>query len=85
MLLLDEPSSGLDNDETRRFAEVLRHVLAVRGCGMLLVEHDMELVMGICEYIYVMDFGKLIFEGSPFEVLESQSVRAAYLGMDAVV
>lgn len=85
ILLLDEPSSGLDNEETRRFAEVLRHVVAVRGCGMLLVEHDMELVMGNCEYIYLMDFGKPLFEGSPSEVLESQVVRAAYLEMDAAV
>ena len=63
LLLLDEPSSGLDRDETARFGEVLQRVVAERGCGILLVEHDMSLVMRVCTYIYVLDFGVLIFEG----------------------
>ena len=57
VLLLDEPWSGLDRDETERFAEVLQQVVAQRGCGMLLVEHDMALVLDVCSYIYVIDFG----------------------------
>ena len=83
LLLLDEPSSGLDRDETARFGEVLRHVVADRGCGILLVEHDMSLVMKVCSYLYVLDFGRLIFEGTPAQVSASDIVRAAYLGSEA--
>jgi ABC-type branched-subunit amino acid transport system ATPase component len=84
VLLLDEPSSGLDRAETAAFDEVLRNVVAERGCGILLVEHDMSLVMNVCNYIYVLDFGKLIFEGEPSTVASSAVVQAAYLGDDAV-
>jgi ABC-type branched-subunit amino acid transport system ATPase component len=62
---------------------VLLHVVAEQGAGLLLVEHDMALVMEVCEHIYVMDFGELIFEGSPAEVQSSAVVQAAYLGTDA--
>jgi ABC-type branched-subunit amino acid transport system ATPase component len=84
LLLLDEPSSGLDRDETARFGAVLQRVVAERGCGILLVEHDMALVMKICEYIYVLDFGRMTFAGTPAEVAASEDVRAAYLGSEAV-
>jgi ABC-type branched-subunit amino acid transport system ATPase component/branched-subunit amino acid ABC-type transport system permease component len=84
LLLLDEPSSGLDGSETTRFGEVLREVVAERGIGILLVEHDMALVMKVCEYIYVLDFGKQIFEGTPADVATSAVVRAAYLGSEDV-
>lgn len=80
ILLLDEPSSGLDVNETERFGEILRDVVSERGVGILIVEHDMALVMGICAEIYVLDFGELIFSGPPAEVLASPAVRAAYLG-----
>jgi ABC-type branched-subunit amino acid transport system ATPase component/branched-subunit amino acid ABC-type transport system permease component len=80
MLLLDEPSSGLDRTETARFGEILKKVVAERGVGILLVEHDMSLVLDICENVYVLDFGELIFEGTPQQITESPVVRAAYLG-----
>jgi ABC-type branched-subunit amino acid transport system ATPase component len=80
LLLLDEPSSGLDPAETREFGGILKHAVAERGVGILLVEHDMSLVLGISQHVYVLDFGKLIFEGSPQEVIASPAVRAAYLG-----
>ena len=80
LLLLDEPSSGLDAYETERFGQVLRGVVEDRGVGILLVEHDMTLVRQICDHVYVLDFGELIFEGSPAEMLDSEKVRAAYLG-----
>src|SRR5262249_1168353 len=65
VIMLDEPSSGLDSAETERFGAVLQRVVAERGAGLLLVEHDMALVMDICEHIYVLDFGRLLFDGSP--------------------
>jgi ABC-type branched-subunit amino acid transport system ATPase component len=80
MLLLDEPSSGLDGHETEQFGQVLRTVVRERKCGILLVEHDMNLVREICDYIYVLDFGQLIFEGTAEEMQNSAQVRAAYLG-----
>jgi ABC-type branched-subunit amino acid transport system ATPase component len=55
-----------------------------RGTGLLLVEHDMALVMEVCDYIYVMDFGRVIFSGTPREVRESEIVQAAYLGSDEI-
>ena len=82
ILLLDEPSSGLDREETRRFGEILRRVVKQRRVGILLVEHDMSLVKSVCDYIYVLDFGKPIFEGTPQDVMSSDLVRKAYLGDD---
>jgi ABC-type branched-subunit amino acid transport system ATPase component len=81
MLLLDEPSSGLDRDETERFGQILRDVVA-HGRTILLVEHDMELVLSVCAYLQVLDFGCHIFEGTPAKVAASPVVRAAYLGED---
>ncbi len=82
MFLLDEPSSGLDAAETERFGEILIQVAAERGAGILVVEHDMSLVRQVCSHIYVLDFGQLIFEGSPDEMLQSDVVRTAYLGSE---
>jgi ABC-type branched-subunit amino acid transport system ATPase component/ABC-type branched-subunit amino acid transport system permease subunit len=80
MVLLDEPSSGLDAKETAAFGVVLRNAVRDRGIGILLVEHDMSLVMSVCDYIFVLDFGNLVFQGTPAEVAASPLVRAAYLG-----
>jgi ABC-type branched-subunit amino acid transport system ATPase component len=85
ILLLDEPSSGLDRAETARFGEIIQRAVAQRGIGILLVEHDMALVTDVCDYIYVLDFGKPIFEGTPAEVMSSPVVHAAYLGGDDTV
>jgi ABC-type branched-subunit amino acid transport system ATPase component/ABC-type branched-subunit amino acid transport system permease subunit len=85
VLLLDEPSSGLDHTETEVFGEILRRVVRERGIGVLLVEHDMALVTAICEYIYVLDFGRLVFEGTVSEVVASSIVRSAYLGDEFVL
>jgi ABC-type branched-subunit amino acid transport system ATPase component/ABC-type branched-subunit amino acid transport system permease subunit len=84
LLLLDEPSSGLDKVETEQFAAVLRRIVGERGTGILIVEHDMQLVMGMCDYVYVMDFGRKIFEGTATEVAASEEVRQAYLGSEPV-
>lgn len=80
VMLLDEPSSGLDRAETARFGEILKQVVAERGTGVLLVEHDMALVADVCEYIYVLDFGEPIFEGPTQVVMSSPIVQSAYLG-----
>jgi branched-chain amino acid transport system ATP-binding protein len=80
LLLLDEPSSGLDRQETTDLATTLRAVQDDQGFAMLLVEHDVEFVAGFTQRTYVLDFGCLIAAGPTAEVLASDAVRAAYLG-----
>jgi ABC-type branched-subunit amino acid transport system ATPase component len=80
VLLLDEPSSGLDSRETRDFGLLLKRINAERRIGILLVEHDMDLVMEVCEDIYVLDFGRLIAHGAATEIVRDAGVRSAYLG-----
>jgi len=80
VLLLDEPSSGLDRAETTALAVTLREVQAQQGFSILLVEHDVELVSSFTERSYVLDFGRMILEGPTKQVLASSEVRAAYLG-----
>ena len=82
LLLLDEPSAGLDVPETEKFGQTLSKVVHDRGCGIVLVEHDMALVLRICTEISVLDFGKFLFRGTPSEVAASPVVQAAYLGSD---
>ena len=82
LIMLDEPSAGLDNDETARIGEILRQVADQKGLGVLIVEHDLSLVRQVCEKIYVLEFGQMIFEGTPDEMLASDLVRVAYLGED---
>jgi branched-chain amino acid transport system ATP-binding protein len=80
LLLADEPSSGLDREETDALAATLREVQGERGFAVLLVEHDVELVSSFTERTYVLDFGHLIAEGPTAEVLADQRVRQAYFG-----
>jgi branched-chain amino acid transport system ATP-binding protein len=79
VLLLDEPSSGLDEDETDSLAALLED-LARDDLAILLVEHDVELVMKVCATIHVLDFGRIIAVGSPAEVQADAAVQTAYLG-----
>jgi ABC-type branched-subunit amino acid transport system ATPase component/branched-subunit amino acid ABC-type transport system permease component len=83
LILLDEPSSGLDANETEEFGRILTRVVAERGVGILIVEHDMALVRQICDAVTVLDFGERIFEGTPAQMLRSAVVKAAYLGSEA--
>jgi branched-chain amino acid transport system ATP-binding protein len=81
LLLLDEPSSGLSEVETDEFARLIRS-LADEGKSILIVEHDVELVLGLCSTIHVLDFGSIISSGTPAEVQADQRVQDAYLGAD---
>jgi branched-chain amino acid transport system ATP-binding protein len=79
LLLLDEPAAGLDTEETALLGKRLRE-LPKRGITLLLIDHDMSLVLEVCDHILVIDFGKLIAEGSPAEIRTNQRVVDAYLG-----
>ena len=81
-LLLDEPAAGLDVTETRAFAGLLR-ALAADGTAIVLVEHDMSLVMDMCDQVYVLDLGTIICSGPPDFVQRDERVLAAYLGAAA--
>ena len=80
LLLLDEPSSGLDRSETTDLATTLLAAQAEQGFAILLVEHDVELVSSFTERTYVLSFGEMIAEGPTAEVMRSDVVREAYLG-----
>jgi branched-chain amino acid transport system ATP-binding protein len=82
LLLLDEVGSGLNHDETQALGQLLV-ALARDGISILLVEHDMELVMEVCDRIHVLDFGRIICTGTPAEVQKDPHVQAAYLGAEA--
>ena len=80
LLLLDEPSSGLSKEESLRLSALLRAAREDDGESILVVEHDMSFVMDLCDYLYVLDFGRLIAEGTPAEMKKDPAVQAAYLG-----
>jgi branched-chain amino acid transport system ATP-binding protein len=80
LLLLDEPSSGLDRSETSALADTLQLVQAEQGFAILLVEHDVELVASFTTRCYVLDFGRLLTQGPTAEVMKSDEMRVAYLG-----
>jgi len=79
VLLLDEPAAGLGTDESLHFGRQLREI-AAGGVSALLVDHDMGLVLDVCDRVYVLDFGKLIATGTPAEIVADEAVVAAYLG-----
>lgn len=80
LLLLDEPSSGLDRRETAALAETLRRVQAEHGFAILLVEHDIELVASFTQRTFLLDFGRMVLHGPTSEVMGSDMMRQAYLG-----
>lgn len=83
ILLLDEASSGLTEEETAAVGDLLHQVVVEDDIAVLLVEHDMSFVMNTCSQIFVLDFGQIIASGTPEEVQANDAVRAAYLGTKA--
>ncbi len=80
LLLLDEPAAGMNPNETESLMETIELVRKKFKVTVLLIEHDMQLVSGICEYLYVLNFGRLLAEGTPNEALKNPEVVSAYLG-----
>jgi branched-chain amino acid transport system ATP-binding protein len=82
LLLLDEPAAGLDTAESQLLGQHLRTFLET-GTTIFLIDHDMGLVLNVCDYIYVLDFGKIIAEGTPAQIRKDPAVIGAYLGQSA--
>ncbi|MBR4696027.1 MAG: ABC transporter ATP-binding protein [Selenomonadaceae bacterium] len=83
LLLLDEPAAGMNPQETKELMDMIRWIRKEFGLTILLIEHGMNLVMGICERIYVLEYGMIIASGRPAEIKENPEVIRAYLGGEA--
>lgn len=82
LLLLDEPAAGMNPQEASDLMEFIRKIRADFGISILLIEHHMQVVMGICDRMYVLEYGNTIAEGTPMEISTNQKVIDAYLGAD---
>jgi ABC-type branched-subunit amino acid transport system ATPase component len=82
VLLLDEPTAGVAQREAEAFGPMLRRIRDELGCSILLVEHDMPLLMGLCDRIYAMDRGSILAEGTPDQIRHDPLVVSSYLGSD---
>ena len=84
LLLLDEPAAGMNPQETHELMEMIRWIREKFDLSILLIEHDMSLVMGVCERIYVLEYGMKIAEGTPDEIKNNSRVIEAYLGEEVI-
>lgn len=84
ILLLDEPAAGMNPQESLELMRFIHHIREEFKLSILLIEHDMKVVMGVCEYLWVMEYGALIAEGSPNDIRNNPLVIRAYLGEDVV-
>lgn len=84
LLLLDEPAAGMNPQETKELMEMIRWIRKEFNLSVLLIEHDMGLVMGVCERIYVLEYGMKIAEGTPEEIKHNKRVIEAYLGEEVI-
>lgn len=82
LLLLDEPAAGMNPTETEELMKTIKFIRDTFGIAILLIEHDMKLVLGICEKLVVLDHGTIIASGNPQEVINNPQVVTAYLGQD---
>jgi branched-chain amino acid transport system ATP-binding protein len=81
-LLLDEPGAGLNDAEIEVLLPTLHRIRQQHGCGILIVDHDMRLIMGLCDRIHVLNYGRTIAEGSPDQIRREPAVIEAYLGAE---
>ena len=82
LILLDEPAAGLNPSEVRQLIDVIHSIFEREKLSIIVVEHHMEVIMDICRWIYVLDFGVTIAEGAPSEIQCNPKVLSAYLGKD---
>jgi ABC-type branched-subunit amino acid transport system ATPase component len=84
LLLLDEPTAGVAQREAEAFGPLVKRIRDELDCSVLIIEHDMPLLMGLCDRVYVMELGRIISEGTPTEVRNDPQVIASYLGTESV-
>jgi branched-chain amino acid transport system ATP-binding protein len=82
-ILLDEPAAGMSGHECEHLMEIIRRIPKDYGCGVLLIEHNMAVIMGVCDRIHVLDGGRTLASGTPAEMRRNQAVINAYLGSEA--
>jgi branched-chain amino acid transport system ATP-binding protein len=82
-VLLDEPAAGMSEEEAADLARLIRRIVAEMKCGVLLIEHNIGLVLNICDHIHVLDSGEIIEVGPPAVIKASEKVRHAYMGTQA--
>jgi amino acid/amide ABC transporter ATP-binding protein 1, HAAT family (TC 3.A.1.4.-) len=82
LIILDEPAAGLNDSETLSLVNIIKEIKTERNCSILLIEHDMKFVNGLCDRICAINFGKLLAIGTPGEIQENEQVQIAYLGKE---
>jgi branched-chain amino acid transport system ATP-binding protein len=83
VLLLDEPVAGLNDDESAATAKIIREIRGEFGCGVIVIEHDMRVILGVCDRVHVLDHGVTLSIGTPEEIRSDPEVVRAYLGSEA--